>query len=257
MGIKLETGGWTVLSDPYRIKRFWAVDAVCGCGTKRIVRLNSDGSLRSSACVDCIRKHSKYGENVSRSRTYRCWQSIRDRCNNVKAKAYPQYGGRGIRVCKRWEEYTNFFEDMGEMPEKMSIGRIDNNGHYEPGNCRWETREEQNNNTRQNVFLTYKGETLTAAQWGKKFGVNRRTLLLRLRKGWTIEEIFETPFNDLAEIRRLRQGSETITYEGETLTLLQWERRTGIGRQTIKVRKRLGWSPEKIFTTPVKTPQRN
>lgn len=181
---------------------------------------------------------------------------MKDRCENENARAYVNYGARGIKVCDRWQEFANFLADMGERPKDMSLGRLDNEGNYKPGNCTWQTREEQNNNTRQNFFVTYRDETLTVAQWAKKLGVSRKALYFRLRNGWATNDAFEIPFDDLAEVRKHRQNSDTITYKGETLTYLQWERRTGIGRNVLKGRIERGWSAKEALIIPLR-PQIN
>lgn len=97
---------------------------------------------------------------------YRSWKSMRTRCNNPNEKSYKDYGGRGITVCKRWDSFVNFYTDMGERPEgDFSLDRIDNNGNYEPSNCRWATREQQNRNHR--IYSSNKSGT-PGVHWNKR-----------------------------------------------------------------------------------------
>ena len=82
------------------------------------------------------------------SKTYQCWRKMRTRCENPNATRYADYGGRGITVCERWHDFAGFLADMGEQPPGLTLDRKDNDGNYEPGNCRWATRAEQNRNQR-------------------------------------------------------------------------------------------------------------
>ena len=100
------------------------------------------------------------------------WRSMRQRCLNKKNKAYKNYGGRGIKVCKEWESFEIFYKDMGERPEGMTLDRINNDGNYEKSNCRWATDAEQTNNTRANILLTFEGMTKNVAQWARFKGFN-------------------------------------------------------------------------------------
>lgn len=123
------------------------------------------------------------------SKTYKIWNGILSRCTRPRSTSYENYGGRGIAVCERWQMFPNFLADMGECPPGSSIERIDNNGHYCPENCKWADRIEQGNNRRNNVIIEFNGEKLTAAQWGRKLGIARTTLIRRLRDGKPIERV--------------------------------------------------------------------
>lgn len=123
------------------------------------------------------------------------WRSMKNRCHSPGDKGYRLYGGRGIQVCERWRNsFSAFYADMGPRPTaKHSIDRINNERNYEPGNCRWATREEQGNNTRVNVRLLFQGESLTVPQWARRLGINEDTITWRLRRGWTVEKALTTP----------------------------------------------------------------
>jgi hypothetical protein len=112
------------------------------------------------------------------------------RCTNPASVHYPVYGGRGVRVCKRWENFANFLADMGEPPRGMTIDRIDVSGDYAPDNCRWLDMKGQQNNRSNNHRLTFNGETHGVTEWERRTGISRHTLLARERLGWPIEEIF-------------------------------------------------------------------
>ena len=112
------------------------------------------------------------------------WFMMLQRCHNPANKAYPQYGGRGIQVCPRWYSFAAFLEDMGERPPGTSLNRIDNNGHYEPGNVAWATRLVQANNQRKNRVLELDGQRHTVAEWARLLGINCHVIHQRLRRGY-------------------------------------------------------------------------
>lgn len=117
------------------------------------------------------------------------------RCTQPHNGRYASYGGRGITVCERWHSFENFIADMGSRPDGTTLDRFPNNdGSYEPGNCRWATPKEQSSNRRSNRFLTFGGETLTLTEWARRLGVGHRTLGQRLDKwGWSVERTLSTP----------------------------------------------------------------
>ena len=124
---------------------------------------------------------------------YAIWIAMRQRCFNPNHAEYPNYGGRGISVCARWNRsFRAFYDDMGPRPVKGTIDRIDNSGDYEPGNCRWTDMKAQNRNRRGNNYLTKDGETLTITDWAAKLGIHPQTLRNRLKRGWSAEEALST-----------------------------------------------------------------
>jgi len=129
---------------------------------------------------------------------YRSWIGMISRCCNEKDTSYPNYGGRGIKVCDEWlNSFSKFYADMGSMPKdgkRYSIDRIDTNTDYTPTNCRWATYTEQANNKRNNVNLTYRGRTQTLVQWADELSINRNTLQGRIQKHhWSVERALSTP----------------------------------------------------------------
>ena len=127
-------------------------------------------------------------------RTYRSWSECRQRCENPNNRKWPSYGGRGIKVCARWASFANFLADMGERPDGHSLDRINNDGDYEPNNCRWATPSEQARNRRSSHTLTAFGETLTIAEWAERTGLKHHTIAWRINKlGWTAERALSTP----------------------------------------------------------------
>ena len=126
---------------------------------------------------------------------YRVWQSMRLRCLDPNHRAYPSYGGRGIGMCERWQNsLAHFIEDMGEKPSpKHEIDRINNDGGYEPGNCRWVTRSENDRNRRNTKWVIYKGERRKFADLCDQHQIAMDLAAWRLRNGWSVEMAFEKP----------------------------------------------------------------
>ena len=138
------------------------------------------------------RKQEMHGKR--NTKTYDIWNTMKQRCYNRKSISYKNYGARGITVCDRWRNsFSNFLNDMGEKEDGMSIDRIDVNGNYEPSNCRWANKIEQCNNTRVSHYLVYNGEIKTVTQWARILNVKSNSVLTRVRRGWEINKIFNTP----------------------------------------------------------------
>jgi hypothetical protein len=139
----------------------------------------------------------KHGE--SRSKLYHVWSSMRDRCTNPNCKAYRYYGGRGITVCERWlNSFAAFQEDVGKRLDGMTLDRINSNGNYEPNNVRWATMKTQQQNRRNNVYLTAFGETKIAGDWviDERCAAPLGTLYRRVGVlGWDHQKAIETPIN--------------------------------------------------------------
>jgi hypothetical protein len=122
------------------------------------------------------------------TRAYGSWSVMLKRCLTPAALKFPDYGGRGITVCERWLSFENFLADMGAPPAGTTIDRIDNDGPYEPANCRWATSEQQARNRSDSRLLTHDGTSLPLCDWAKRVGLHRTTIAARLGKlGWPVE----------------------------------------------------------------------
>ena len=128
----------------------------------------------------------------SKTRLYRIWCNMRQRCRDKNKPDYKYYGGKGVTVCKEWEESFLAFKEWAEnngYEETLTIDRIDPNGDYKPTNCRWATRKEQARNRVATIRLTYNGETKTAAEWAEELGIRQQLISERLRKGFAVEKV--------------------------------------------------------------------
>lgn len=127
--------------------------------------------------------------------TYKSWQLMRSRCHNQRDIRYTNYGGRGIRVCQRWDSFENFLADMGERPLGMTLDRINRNGDYEPSNCRWATALEQQNNRSTNRRIAFGGTELTLTQWARAIGIGATTIKQRIERGWSVDRALTEKVN--------------------------------------------------------------
>lgn len=139
--------------------------------------------------------YERHGHVAGRKRTptHYAWTNMISRCINKNRPDYHCYGGRGITVCDRWRNsFSAFLEDMGERPDGHSLDRIDNSKGYEPGNCRWATRDQQMQNTRATRLISFQNETMGLTAWARRLGLNKESLRSRLLRGWPIEKALTT-----------------------------------------------------------------
>lgn len=169
----------------------------CICGVEKIVQggVLTSGKSQSCGCKTSqiiSEKNSTHGDTSGgRTKEYRAWKSMRDRCFLRSAKCYRIYGGRGITVCKRWLKFENFLADMGRAPSPShQLDRFpNNNGNYEPSNCRWTDAKSQSRNRRTNVLATHDGVTKCCLDWAAELKIPRWTVARRLKIGRTIYQI--------------------------------------------------------------------
>lgn len=132
--------------------------------------------------------------NMTKTRTYKSWESMKQRCNNANSVDYHRYGGRGIYVCSRWNDsFENFIADMGARPEGKTLDRIENSKGYEPNNCKWSTATEQQENRRTNPTISYQGRTITVVSLAKEIGIPAKILIWRLNNCWSVDRAVGTP----------------------------------------------------------------
>lgn len=176
----------------------------CDCGKEKLILGASlrSGNTRSCGCLagrkDGKNNFDEYhrknpGDLRKRDkRLHNIWVGIRYRCLNTKSKVYKDYGGRGIKICKEWDDFFAFQEwsFLNGYSENLSIDRIDNNGDYSPENCRWVTMKVQGQNRRNSRLLTYHGETHTYSEWSEKTGVGWKTIEDRVRRNVPEEQLF-------------------------------------------------------------------
>jgi hypothetical protein len=166
-------------------KKGWLCKCICG-KEKDIYAYNLiSGKTNSCGCKRLIRTHGK-----TYTRAYSIWCSMKKRATNINSQRYKDYAGRGITICQRWLDFSNFLADMGEPPKDYSIERIDNSKGYCPENCKWASMTEQSRNKRNNTFIEFKGIKKTIIEWSEITGISAGTLSYRVRHGATENEYF-------------------------------------------------------------------
>lgn len=167
---------------------------LCTCGKYFMARGDSLKSGATSSCgcygrASSSRKHTIHGASIPGMITpeYMAWINMRSRCRNPKDRNFPRYGGRGISVCERWDaSFVEFLSDMGERPsDDHSLDRENNDGNYNPSNCRWATATQQCRNKSSNRMIKHNGETKCQSEWASITGISKSTISKRIRSGWT------------------------------------------------------------------------
>ena len=193
-------GRLTVLcraKNPYDTQAMWTCKCICGTVRRITSHRLRFGLTRSCGClsIESARKRfTTHGQSSpNETTTFRAWSEMLKRCTNTSCKAWNNYGGRGITVCEQWRTFDAFFANMGEKPPGLELDRIDNNGNYEPSNCRWATRKEQARNKRTNRIIEYEGRAQCLAAWADEFNLSYSLLYGRLSRGWSIKRAITMP----------------------------------------------------------------
>lgn len=167
----------------------------CACGNTKAIHRQSvkKGLTKSCGCLGTeLRRKSKTKHGMLNSREYYSWNAMINRCYQKNNVGFKNYGGRGIKVCKKWRNsFEAFYKDMGPRPKGHSLDRIDVNKGYSKSNCKWSSHKEQANNKRNTIFLTYKQVTLPLKEWAAKTGISYDTLRARIALKYSIDQIFE------------------------------------------------------------------
>lgn len=188
--------------DDRKFRTYWRCRCICGnevtvqayCLTTSKNGTKSCGCLQKERASQAKFKHGSAKKGVQRVPEYKAWMGMKQRCSAVNNDDYPRYGGRGIKVCERWlHSYESFIADMGPRPSGCSLDRINNDGDYEPTNCRWATAIQQASNKSSCVFLTARGQTKSLAKWAEDIGIQYHTLKSRILAGWSIDRALDQP----------------------------------------------------------------
>lgn len=168
-------------------------ECACDCGATAVVEA-SNLKYGSTKSCGCLRRAQLRKHGCVDTPEWRTWASMNSRCDNPRNRSWGRYGGRGVKISDRWRSFENFLSDMGRRPSRFhSIDRIDSDGNYEPGNCRWATAQEQSDNKRRTYKITARGKTQTITAWALETGMSRLTIWKRAKQGWDPEDILSVP----------------------------------------------------------------
>lgn len=179
--------------------KVWKLLCKCDCGNETRVTPNQFDAGKKMSC-GCLRKSPKNEfDGHSKHPLYKIWVQMMRRCYNPKTKYYERYGGRGISVCDEWQSFNNFSawsDSVGGRPSGASLDRINNDGNYEPSNCRWADSKTQHRNTSANIVIEYGGERKTLIEWSEITGISWAALNHRYHRGWAVERMLTEPMHE-------------------------------------------------------------
>lgn len=212
----MRVGLLTVIRETDRInpleRRF---ECLCDCGNTTTVRYGELAQRRIKSCGCLLVAHQQRIKNyavksqngLSGHPLFPTWTNMMSRCYKTSNKAYKNYGGRGIQVCSRWQSFENFIADMSPKPHGATIERINNNGDYEPDNCRWASSVEQNRNRRITSAIEFNGETKPLGEWCDLYKIPYKIVHARLyRCGWQLERALKTPVLTSSQAAKLQKS---------------------------------------------------
>lgn len=189
-------------------------------------------------------RYNYNGLSKNHPRLYKCWWTMLGRCENPKNRKFFRYGARGIQVCAEWHSFPAFCAWAVEngYSSTATIDREDNDGNYEPDNCRWATPKQQARNRSDNVLYEYNDEWRCLPEWAELYGLKTITLVCRVKRmGWTLERALKEP---------VREKDGMVTVGSRTQRLSAWATETGLNKDLIYLRLRRGWSPERALSPP-------
>lgn len=239
----IKRNGYTTDKDGKRTS-LWLCKCECGNEVTTTQHNLVTGGRKSCGCLRNKIKESHTHHNMSHTRIYGIYNGMLTRCYNKNDMHYKYYGERGIKVCDIWKnDFLSFYKwamDNG-YKEDLSIDRINVNGNYEPNNCRWADSQTQSENTRKNVRYNVYGESLLIREIHEKYNIPISTLKGRMKKyNISMEEAIE-----------YKKPLKTYTYHGETKTIVEWSKITGITRNTLSYRIKQGYTEEEMFIPAV------
>lgn len=212
-----------------RRNRVWCCICDCGNEINVLARSLKSGNTKSCGCLSIEKSRIRAKNNFTihgktKTRLYKIWSKMRERCDKKYYIKFKNYGGRGIKVCSEWQKFIPFYNWAMEngYKENLTIDRKDVNGNYDPDNCRWATTKQQGNNKRNNHVVEYRGKTMTITQWNDLLGFKKGIFSLRIRRGMCIEKAITKRIREIKGVndneqlnnkRKLSKGSRIAIYK--------------------------------------------